>query len=144
EDWNKVLALNLTAPVLCSQAFARRKSETKGGVVINISSAYGHVGAPKRAAYCSTKWALIGLTKVLAVEWAELGIRVLSVDPGVVATEFVTRNLASGAFTITDVEDHTPLGRLGQPEEIARVIVFLASDAASFVTGSNVVVDGGY
>jgi 3-oxoacyl-[acyl-carrier protein] reductase len=144
EAWNRLLALDLTAPFLCAQTAARHMCESGGGVIINVSSTFGHVGVPRRAAYCTAKHGLVGLTKVLAAEWAEYGIRVVDLAPGVVRTEMIERNMAAGDFDVSGLERRTPLGRLADPAEIARVAAFLASDAASFVTGTSVIADGGW
>lgn len=143
-DWQRTLDLMLTAPFLCSQAAARHMVSSGGGVIINVSSVLGHVGMARRAAYASAKAGLAGLTRTLAVEWAPLGIRVVSVDPAYVATEFVQNSMRSDGFDASAIERRTPLGRLGQPEEVARVVGFLASDAASYITGSALPVDGGW
>jgi NAD(P)-dependent dehydrogenase (short-subunit alcohol dehydrogenase family) len=139
-----VLELDLIAPFRCAQAVQPHMRAAGRGVIVNVGSVFGHFGMPQRAAYCAAKHGLGGLTKVLATEWAEHGIRVVSVDPGYVATELVTQNMRSGAFDAADLRRRTPLGRLGEPEEMGRVIAFLASDAASYVTGSQLLVDGGW
>jgi NAD(P)-dependent dehydrogenase (short-subunit alcohol dehydrogenase family) len=144
EDWQRIMALDLTAPFLCAQAAGRHMCDAGRGVVVNIGSAFGHVGVPGRSAYCTAKHGLVGLTKVLATEWAEHGVRVVSVDPGVVMTELVEGNVARGAISVDALERRTPLGRLAAPAEIARVVAFMASDAASYVTGTAVAVDGGW
>jgi len=144
EEWQRVLHLDLTTPFFCSQAAAHHMTAAGGGVIVNVSSICGHVGIPKRAAYCAAKHGLAGLTKVLAAEWADRGIRVLSVDPGYVGTEFVVETMASGDFSRADVERRTPLGRIAEPEEVARVVAFLVSDGAAYMTGSGVLVDGGW
>jgi NAD(P)-dependent dehydrogenase (short-subunit alcohol dehydrogenase family) len=144
ESWDRLIALDLTAPFFCAQTAARHMCKDGGGVIINISSVFGHVGVPKRAAYCTAKSGLVGLTQALATEWAEHGIRVVALSPGVTRTEMVDRNMASGSFDVSDLERRTPLGRLAEPAEIARVAAFLASDAASFVTGTSMIADGGW
>jgi NAD(P)-dependent dehydrogenase (short-subunit alcohol dehydrogenase family) len=143
-DWQRIITLDLTAPFVCCQAAGRVMSERGGGVIVNVSSILGHVGIGGRAAYASAKHGLRGLTKVLAVEWARHGVRVLSIDPGYVATEFLVGTMASGAFSEDDVARRTPLGRLAQPHEIAKVVAFAVSDDAAYVTGSSVLVDGGW
>jgi 3-oxoacyl-[acyl-carrier protein] reductase len=144
EDWRRVIDVDLTAPFLCAQAAARHMLGRGGGVIVNIASALGHTAMPGRAAYASAKHGLIGLTKVLGTEWAGRGVRCIAVSPGYVATELVRANMRRGGFDERDLERRTPLGRLATPEEVARVVAFLASDAASYMTGSHVLVDGGW
>ena len=93
EDWQSVIDLLLTAPFVCSQAAARHMLAAGSGVIVNIASIAGHVGLPHRAAYCSAKSGLLGLTRALAIEWADRGIRVVAVDPGYVATGFASVRL---------------------------------------------------
>jgi 3-oxoacyl-[acyl-carrier protein] reductase len=144
EDWRRVIDTDLTGPFLCAQAAARHMLARNGGVIINIASALGHTAIPGRAAYAAAKHGLIGLTKVLGTEWAERGVRCVAVSPGYVDTELVRENMRRGSFDRRDLERRTPLGRLATPEEIARVVAFVASDAASYMTASHVLVDGGF
>ena len=143
-DWRRVIDVDLTAPFVCSQAAARHMLPRGGGVIINIASALGHVAMPGRAAYASAKHGLVGLTKVLGTEWADRGVRCLAVSPGYVETELVRENMRRGGFDRGDIERRTPLGRLATPQEVARVVAFLASDGASYMTASHVLVDGGW
>jgi 3-oxoacyl-[acyl-carrier protein] reductase len=143
-DWQRTLNLNLTAPFLCSQEAARRMIPRKRGVILNISSILGETGLAQRAAYCSTKHGLNGLTKVLAVEWARHGIRVLSINPAYIATAMDTETQESGDYTPADIQRRTPLGRYGTVEEVANAALFLASNAGSYMTGSRIDVDGGW
>jgi NAD(P)-dependent dehydrogenase (short-subunit alcohol dehydrogenase family) len=146
-EWDRVLGVNLRAPFLCSQAFARRMVETgRPGNVINIASTAGTVARPGVAHYCASKAALIMLTKVLAIEWAEYGIRVNAVAPGLVETPGVEDLLATeeGKSEHRQKVARIPMARTGTPGEIADAAIFLASDAASFVTGHTLFVDGGY
>ncbi len=144
DRWQQVMALNLTAPFLCAQAAARTMSIQGSGVIVNIGSTFGHVAVPGRAAYSAAKAGLGALTKVLGLEWGAHGIRVVSVDPGMVRTSMAERNMAAGAFTFADLEWRTAAGRAAEPEEIAEVVCFLVGSGASYITASTLLVDGGY
>jgi 3-oxoacyl-[acyl-carrier protein] reductase len=143
-DWRRVIDVDLTAPFLCAQAAARHMLARGGGVIVNIASALGHTAIPGRAAYTAAKHGLVGLTKALGIEWAGRGVRCVAVSPGYVATELVRENMRRGSFDESDIERRTPLGRLATPDEVARVVAFVASDAASYMTASHVLVDGGW
>jgi 3-oxoacyl-[acyl-carrier protein] reductase len=143
-DWRRLIELDLTAPFLCAQAAARHMLAAGGGVIINIASVAGHTAMPGRAAYVSAKHGLIGLTKVLGTEWADRGVRCVAVSPGFVATDLVRENMRRGGYDERDIERRTPLGRLATPQEVARVVAFVASDVASYMTASHVLVDGGW
>jgi 3-oxoacyl-[acyl-carrier protein] reductase len=143
-DWRRLIELDLTAPFLCAQAAGRHMLAARGGVIVNIASALGHVAMPGRAAYTAAKHGLIGLTKVLGTEWAGRGVRCVAVSPGYVATDLVKQNMRRGDFDERDIERRTPLGRLATPQEVARIVAFLASDAAAYMTATHVLVDGGW
>jgi len=144
EEFRRVLELNLVAPFACAQAAGRHMLAAGRGVIVNISSLFGVLGMPQRAAYSSAKHGLIGLTRTLGVEWAGRGVRCVAVDPGYIDTELMRGNMRRGGFSAADLERRTPAGRLGTPEEIARAVRFLACDAAAFVTGTDLLVDGGW
>lgn len=145
---DKMLDLNVRAMFLTAQAAVKKMLEsperkTRGASVINITSQMGHVGAPTRTVYCMTKHALEGLTKALAVELAPQNIRVNSVAPTFLMTPLTVPMFDKPEFAKW-VMDRIPLGRLGQLDEVATAVVFLASDAASLITGTSLVVDGGW
>jgi len=144
QDFRDLIDIDLVAPFECAQAAARVMLAAGRGVIVNISSLTGHVGLARRAAYSAAKHGLEGLTQTLAAEWSPRGVRVVSVAPAYVATELLVGTMAAGGFTLEDVAERTPLRRVAEPEEIARVVVFLASDDASYVTGSSIRVDGGW
>lgn len=144
EDWRRVIDVDLTAPFLCAQAAARHMLARGSGVIVNITSALAHTALPGRAAYAAAKHGLLGLTKVLGVEWARRGVRCVAVSPGYVETELLRENMRRGSFDRSALERRTPLGRLATPEEVARVVAFVASDAASYMTAGHVLVDGGF
>jgi NAD(P)-dependent dehydrogenase (short-subunit alcohol dehydrogenase family) len=118
--------------------------EGGGGSIIHIASQLGSVGSPKRSVYCSTKGALIQLAKCMAIDHAKDNIRVNTLSPGAIETRRMLRRFKSMEDARKDMGPRHVLGRLGLPEEIARAALFLASDASSFVTGSDLVVDGGF
>ena len=142
--WSRTLAVNLTGTFLCAQAAARHMLPAGRGVIVNIGSVFAATGMPMRAAYAASKHGVVGLTKVLATEWATRGIRVVAVDPAYVRTALDDADQRAGGYTAEDITRRTPMGRYAEPAEIARVVAFLASDAASFITGSEVAVDGGW
>ena len=139
EEFKKVVDLNLTAVFVCSQAAARIMKEQGGGVIINTSSMVGEYGQPAGCAYPATKFAVNGLTKSLARELAKDQIRVNAVAPGVTNTDMVA---ALPEEMVKRISAGIPLGRMGQPLDIANAYLFLASDLASYVTGITLRVDG--
>jgi len=144
EEWQRVISINLTGTFVCSQAFARRLvRDGRGGKIVNLSSAAGLVAAPNRAAYVSSKHGVIGLTKEMALELAAKNIQVNAVAPGVTETPMTGNFFRSESGTATLRKIH-PAGRWAQPEEIAHMILFLASAEADFATGATFSVDGGF
>jgi NAD(P)-dependent dehydrogenase (short-subunit alcohol dehydrogenase family) len=143
-EWTKVLAVNLTGPYLMSRAVLPHMIAAGGGSIIHIASQMGRVGAAGRPAYCATKGALIQLAKVMAADHAAQNIRVNTLSPGAVETRrMVLRHGDMETARQTSGPLHL-LKRLGQPDEIAAAAIFLASDASSFMTGADLLVDGGY
>jgi len=143
-DWRRVLDVNLTGSFLLSRAVLPSMIATGGGSIIFIASQLGRVGSAGRAAYCATKGALIQLAKVMAIDHAAQHIRVNTLSPGGVETQRTLNRYGSFSAARQILGAKHLLGRLGRPDEIAGAAVFLASDAASFVTGSDLLVDGGY
>lgn len=143
-DWQRVVDVNLTGSFLLCRAALPLMIASGGSSIILIASQLGRVGSAGRAAYCATKGALIQLAKVMAIDHAAQNIRVNTLSPGAVETERLTRRYGSFEAARAVMGPKHLLGRLGQPLEIAAAAVFLASDDASFVTGSDLLVDGGY
>ena len=148
EHLDRVLALNVRSAFLVAQAAARKMLEApdrkeRGGAILHMSSQMGHVGAATRSVYCLTKHALEGLTKAMALELAPHGVRVLSIAPTFVETPMTAPMMARPEFAQW-VRDRIPAGRVGQPEDVAAAVVFAASAAAALMTGTSLVVDGGW
>ncbi len=142
-DWRIVNAVNVTGSFLCARAAARRMGET-GGSIVNIASVLGLSGGLyPNVAYQTSKGAVVNLTRALAVEWAGAGVRVNAVAPGYIQTPFLTRATASPAAR-AQIERATPMGRIGEVEEVVGAVLLLASPASSFMTGHTIVVDGGF
>jgi NAD(P)-dependent dehydrogenase (short-subunit alcohol dehydrogenase family) len=146
EHLDKLLALNVRAAFLVAQAAAKKMLErkTSGGAIINMSSQMGHVGAVNRSVYCLTKHALEGLTKAMALELAPHGIRVVSIAPTFIETPMYRKMRTEKPEFEKWVTDRIPAGKVGQPEDVAAAVVFAASPAASLVTGTSLLVDGGW
>jgi 2-dehydro-3-deoxy-D-gluconate 5-dehydrogenase len=144
EDWNAVIALNLTAPFLLSQAFARPLLAEGGrGAIVNVVSMNSFHGGMNVPAYTASKHGLLGLTRALANEWTGRGIRVNGVAPGWMETE-LTNPLRADAERRDALLARMPAGRWGTPEDLAGAVVYLASDASAYVSGAVIAVDGGY
>jgi NAD(P)-dependent dehydrogenase (short-subunit alcohol dehydrogenase family) len=144
--WDGAIATNLTAPMMLSQRVARHLIETsKPGRIINMTSIYGLVASSiyRLSAYIATKAALTNLTRQLAVEWAQYGILVNAIAPGWIPTEATEGGMAKPQNR-ERMERATPLGRLGNPAELRGTVIYLASAASSYVTGTTISVDGGY
>jgi NAD(P)-dependent dehydrogenase (short-subunit alcohol dehydrogenase family) len=140
---DELLALNVRSMFITAQAAARIMARRRSGVIINMSSQMGHVGAANRTVYCMTKHAIEGLTKAMAVELAPWGIRVNAVAPTYIETPMTQPFLANEDFR-KEVVGKIPLGRVGTIDEVVAAVTFLASPAASLITGASLLADGGY
>ena len=144
EDYDAVLDLNLKAAFFVAQAVAKGMvAAGKGGSIINMTSQMGHVGGPNRTLYCASKWALEGLSKAMALDLASAGVRVNTIAPTFIETPLTKPFFENKAF-LDSVLAKIKLGRLGQVEDLMGAVVFLASDASALMTGSALVVDGGW
>jgi NAD(P)-dependent dehydrogenase (short-subunit alcohol dehydrogenase family) len=143
EEWQATLDLNLTGPFLCAQLAGRHMLSKGGGVILNISSITAFDGFPRRLAYATAKAGLVMMTKILAIEWAP-DVRVNAIAPGFVETDFVLELAGQGKVDLDALRRRTPQGRLGRGADVAAAAVFLASDEASFITGTTLVTDGGW
>ncbi len=144
EDWTRAVETDLFGVFYGCQSAARQMMKQAGGCIINITSIYGLVAAPMRAAYCASKAAGNMLTKVLASEWAAKKIRVNAIAPGYIRTELVQGVIDKGLLPVGAIEKRTPQGRMGEVEDVLGAAVFLAGDEANYVTGSILTVDGGW
>lgn len=142
EEWDHAMAVNVTGVFNVTHALLPAMGP--GGRIVNLASTFAHVGSPGRVAYAATKGAVLAFTRGLALDLAPKGIRVVSVSPGAIATERLVAQFGSAEGATAHMAHLHPLGRLGQPEEIADAIYFLASPRAAFITGSDLLVDGGY
>jgi len=143
EDWNETLQTNLTGAFLCSKAVIPQMIRQQGGKIINISSCGGLVGIRERSAYCASKSGMIGFTRSLAAELGEKGICVNAIAPGVIETSLTARYFKDPQV-VSSLEKVTPQRRWGQPKDVAFATLYLASDAANFITGAVLSVDGGF
>jgi NAD(P)-dependent dehydrogenase (short-subunit alcohol dehydrogenase family) len=143
-QWNRVFAVNVGGAFLMSRALLPSMIAAGGGSIIHIASQLGSVAAPKRPVYCATKGALIQLAKAMAADHAAQNVRVNTLSPGAVETERLVKRFGDMETARRVSGPKHLLGRLGQPDEIAAAAVFLASGASSFMTGSDMLVDGGY
>ena len=144
ENWHRVIAVNLTGTFLCLRAEIPAMLRGGGGAVVNCASVAGLVGFGGIPAYTASKHGVVGLTKAAALDYATGGVRVNAVCPGVIQTAMVDRFTGGSPEAVAAMTAMQPVGRLGRPEEVAALAVWLCSDAASFVTGEAIAVDGGF
>ncbi|CAE7758047.1 bacC [Symbiodinium pilosum] len=143
EDWNKTLAIGLTSYFLFSKHCLPHMLEKAHGAIVNIASVQGTQSQPRVPAYAAVKGGVLSLTRQLGVEYASKGIRVNSVSPGTIATPLVEGILQRAGSSREVAGRAYPMKRIGEPSEVSKVVLFLASDDASFVTAENITVDGG-
>ena len=142
-DWNEIVAVNLTGPFLMCRAFVPGMKEKGWGRIINMTSIMSHVSIPQRIGYSSTKFGLLGMVKALALELAPHGITVNGISPGPFGTE-MNQPIMNDPIVNQQFVSRIPLGRWGKIEEIGALAVFLSSDDAGFITGTDIVIDGGW
>jgi NAD(P)-dependent dehydrogenase (short-subunit alcohol dehydrogenase family) len=144
EAWQNVITVNLTSVFLCLKYETRAMLQTGGGAIVNTASALGQVAAPNMPAYCASKTAVVGLTRATALDYAKRNIRVNAVLPATIETPMTTGGILVDAPELEQaLRAWHPIGRFGQPDEVAAAVLWLASDKASFVTGHAMLIDGG-
>ncbi len=145
DDWRMAIETDLSGIFYCSQAAARQMiRQNEGGNILNITSAYGLVAAPMRAAYCASKAGSNMLTRVLAIEWAKHNINVNAIAPGYIRTEMVQGVIDQGIMDLLAIERRTPKGRIGEVKDVTGLAVFVVTNEAQFITGEIISVDGGW
>ena len=142
KDWIDIQNVNLTGPFMLMREISKKMIKKKKGNILNISSIFGSVGKEKRSSYSSSKWGLIGLTKSASLDLAKYNILVNALSPGVINSSLTKKIL--GSEGIKDIKTQIPLRRLSNVEEIAKIILFLISNHNTYLTGQNIIVDGGY
>lgn len=144
EEWNQALSINLTGAFLLSRVSIKQMKEAGGGVILNVASQLGHVAVEGAAAYCTTKGGILQLTRAMALDHAKDNIRVVALSPGAVLTPRLQTIFGSDENAERALRASHPMDRLAQVDEIAQAALFLVSDSASFITGTDLVADGGY
>jgi NAD(P)-dependent dehydrogenase (short-subunit alcohol dehydrogenase family) len=142
EDWNRVIAVNLTGMFLCAQTAGKVMIRQGAGKIINTASVSAQLGHPGNLAYAAAKHGVVGMTKVMAVEWAKYGITVNCIGPGVIKTALTMKALQD-PNKYQDLVSKVPMGRLGDPEDIIGAVIFLASPASNYMTGQTIYIEGG-
>jgi len=143
EEWHRVMSTNVDGPFLCTRAFVPGMIEKKFGRIISVASTMAHVAMPHRTAYAGSKFAVLGMTKALALELAPYKVTANAISPGPFSTE-ITKVVERDPVQFADFTSKIPLGRWGKVEEIGPLAVFLSSDASGFITGTDIVIDGGW
>ena len=143
DEWNEILAINMTAPFLMCRAFVPGMKEKKFGRIINLTSIMSHISIPNRTGYSGTKAGLLGMTRALALELATFNITANGISPGPFATE-MNKPILDDPERNAQFISRIPLGRWGKVEEVGSLAVYLCSDAAAFITGTDIVIDGGW
>jgi NAD(P)-dependent dehydrogenase (short-subunit alcohol dehydrogenase family) len=144
DEWREVMEINVTGSFLCAREAGKLMLDAEaGGAIVNVSSIHGQVGAERMAAYSASKGAVDALTRTLALEWADRGIRVNTLSPGYFETD-MTEALRGHTKWRGHLLSRIPMGRFGVPEELVSAALFLSCGASGFMTGSNLVVDGGW
>ncbi len=144
EEWQQVLNTNLNGVFFTAQAAGKRMLAQGSGAILTLGSLLSFIGVPQRLAYGTTKGGVLEFTRVLAVEWAARGVRVNALVPGYIKTDIMEGLIAKGVLDPTALIKRTPMGRLGQPEDLVGPAIFLVSDEAKFITGQSLAVDGGW
>jgi glucose 1-dehydrogenase len=143
EDFDRVMRINLKSMFLCGQAVARQMAQQQSGCIINMSSVNSELAIPDQVPYVVSKGAINQLTKVMSLNMAPYGVRVNGIGPGTILTELAKKAVLGSPEARHTILSRTPLGRCGEPEEVASIAAFLASDDASYMTGQTLYVDGG-
>ena len=143
-EWDRIVDINLKGTFLCCQSFGRHMLRQRSGKIVNVSSVAGLGAFPRRAAYGASKAAVIMLTKVLAVEWADRNVHVNAIAPGVIRTALNEEMIAKGNLDLASINRRTPMGRRGETDDLLGAVVYLSSSASDYVTGAVLAVDGGW
>jgi NAD(P)-dependent dehydrogenase (short-subunit alcohol dehydrogenase family) len=144
KDFDKLMAINTRGLFLCMKYEIQQMLVQGAGAIVNTSSLAGLIAFPGASPYVASKHAVVGLTRAAALDYAKQGIRINAVNPGAIATEMLDRSFDRMGITADDYVSMVPMGRIGQAEEIAQTVVFLCSDAASYITGQPLAIDGGF
>lgn len=143
DEWRSVMSVNVDGPFLCSRAFIPGMIEKKYGRIISVASTMAHVSLPQRAAYSASKFAVLGMTKAMALDLAPYNVTANAISPGPFPTE-ITRLVEQDPVQFASFNAKIPLGRWGKLEELGALAVFLSSEASGFITGTDIVIDGGW